>query len=255
MRSKPAHERLMFIHYAIGDIHGRDDLLEAMHARIAADRSLRHGDAPAVMVHLGDYIDRGACSRDVIDRLMHGVPGFETVSLKGNHEDLMLACLDTDDPDVWLHWLDNGGDETVASLGLAFEFGVYDPMALAKALGAERLGWLTGLKLTHRVDDYLFVHAGIVPGRPLEEQLEKDLIWIRRAFLDSDVDHGFRVVHGHTPTEEPELKSNRIGVDTGATWYGTLTAVVLGEPEGPRFLTVTGKPGRGPSPARITSPE
>jgi Calcineurin-like phosphoesterase len=240
----------MDIHYAIGDVHGRDDLLEAMHERIAAGHRARHGDGRAVIVYVGDYIDRGACGREVIDRVMRGLPGFETVSLKGNHEDLMLACLETDAPHVWSMWLGNGGYETAESFGLSLESGDYDPAALAKALGRERLAWLRSLKLYHRVADYLFVHAGIVPGRRLEEQEEKDLIWIRHRFLESKRDHGFCVVHGHTPADQPELKPNRIGIDTGATFRGELTAVVLGEAEGPRFLTVSGKPGPGPKPRR-----
>lgn len=239
----------MDIHYAVGDIHGRDDLLERMHERIVADHRLRRPDARGVIVYLGDYVDRGANSAGVIDRVMRGVPGFNSVCLKGNHEDWMLGCLETDDRDFWLSWLDNGGYETLGSLGVEVRFGEYDPLALARAIGAKRLAWLSALKLTYRAGGYLFVHAGILPGRPLEEQEEKDLLWIRRAFLDSDEDHGVCVVHGHTPTKLPELKANRIGVDTGPTWHGNLTAVVLGEAEGPRFLTVSGEPGPGPGPA------
>lgn len=237
----------MDLHYAIGDIHGRDDLLQAMHERIVADRRLRHAHERAVIVYVGDYIDRGARSRDVIDRVMRGVPEFETVCLKGNHEDLMLACLETDDPDVWSVWLDNGGDETLASFGLSFREDEYDPLALARALGAARLVWLDDLELFYRAGDYLFVHAGILPGRPLEHQEEKDLLWIRGRFLQSDIDHGFRVVHGHTPTDGPELRPNRIGIDTGAVWRGELTAVVLSEGQEPRFLSVSGEPGPGPA--------
>jgi serine/threonine protein phosphatase 1 len=246
----------MHIHYAIGDVHGRDDLLEALHARIVADRNGRYADKPATIVYVGDYIDRGLRSREVIDRVRQGLPGFETIALKGNHEDLMLACLTTGDLDVWGMWLGNGGEQTAASFGLTVDTpDDCDPIALAKALGGERLRWFDTLKLYHRTDEHLFVHAGIVPGRPLAQQHEKDLLWIRNAFLHSDVDHGCIVVHGHTPTEQPELKSNRIGVDTGPTWYGNLTAVVLGEPEGPRFITVSGEPGPGPAPDRFTSPE
>lgn len=245
----------MHIHYAIGDIHGRDDLLERMHERIVADHQLRHGDAPAVIVYVGDYIDRGANSAGVIDRVMRGVPGFDSICLKGNHEQWMLDCLVTDDRYVWSPWLENGGEETLASFGVGFRPGRYDPVRLARAVGSRRLRWLDTLKLHHREGGYLFVHAGIVPGRPLEQQEEKDLLWIRRAFLDSDEDHGCIVVHGHTPTEEPERRANRIGIDTGPTWYGKLTAVVLGEPDGPRFITVSGEPGAGPPPERFTSPE
>ncbi len=234
----------MDIHYAIGDVHGRLDLLEQMLARIQAQHRIKHGFQPGVIVYLGDYIDRGGKSAQVIDRIMEGVTGFTSVCLKGNHEQLMLDCLDTSDPITWAHWIGNGGIETMDSLGLR-EDDEGDPIALAKALGSARLQWLDALKLTYQAGPYLFVHAGIVPGRPLAEQKEKDLIWIRDRFLDSDEDHGFVVVHGHTPSEQPELKKNRINVDTGATFYGHLTAVVLGEAEGPRFTTVEGAPGRG----------
>jgi serine/threonine protein phosphatase 1 len=233
------------IHYAIGDVHGRDDLLEQMLERILAQHRLKHGHANATIVYLGDYIDRGAKSVQVIDRAMRGVGGFTSVYLKGNHEQLMLDCLDTDDVYVWANWIGNGGIETMASLGLGEE-DEGDPIALAKALGSARLQWLDALKLTYQAGPYLFVHAGIVPGRPLAEQKEKDLLWIRDHFLDSEEDHGFIVVHGHTPSFDPELKRNRINVDTGATFYGQLTAVVLGEAEGPRFTTVEGLPGAGP---------
>jgi serine/threonine protein phosphatase 1 len=234
----------MDIHYAIGDVHGRDDLLAQLLARIETTHRARHGVAPGVIVYVGDYIDRGAKSAQAIDRAMRGLPGFESVYLKGNHEQLMLDCLTTDDPDVWTYWIGNGGRETMDSLGLQYE-DTRNPVALARALGSKRLQWLDALKLTYRAGPYLFVHAGIVPGRPIEEQKEKDLLWIRNAFLDSDADHGCIVVHGHTPNETPELKANRINVDTGATFFGQLTAVVLGEPEGPRFITIEGPPGPG----------
>lgn len=235
----------MELHYAIGDVHGRDDLLEALHERIVADRAYRHSGARATLVYLGDYIDRGANSLRVIDRVMQGLPGFDTVYLKGNHEELMLDCMQTDDRETWSVWVTNGGRETLESFGLRFRYNDYDPLALAKALGPERLAWLDKLRLYHRADPYLFVHAGMVPGRPLAQQQAKDMLWIRRAFLDSEADHGFIVVHGHTPREQAELKRNRINVDTGATFHGRLTAVALGEDEGPRFLTIEGAPGRG----------
>ncbi len=235
----------MDIHYAIGDVHGRDDLLAMMHARIEAVHRVRHEGKPGVIVYVGDYIDRGAKSVQVIDRVMRGVPGFTSVCLKGNHEQLMMDCLETSDPEVWVNWISNGGRETMASLGLSYDT-ARDPIALAKALGAARLQWLEALRLTYQAGPYLFVHAGIVPGRPLAEQKEKDLIWIRDRFLDSEEDHGFIVVHGHTPSEIPEWKENRINVDTGATFYGQLTAVVLGQEGGPRFMTIEGAPGPGP---------
>jgi serine/threonine protein phosphatase 1 len=233
------------IHYAIGDVHGRDDLLEKMHARIEAWHRWRHPDVAGTIVYLGDYVDRGYKSAEVIDRVMRGVPGLSTIALKGNHEQLMLDCLTTDDRETWMYWLDNGGAETMASLGLQ-HYDACDPVALARALGAERIAWLENLTLTHRAGDYLFVHAGIVPGRPLAEQKPKDLIWIRHHFLDNDADHGFVVVHGHTPSDVPEWKANRINVDTGAVMYGRLTTVVLGAPDSPRFMTIAGEPGPGP---------
>ena len=230
------------LHYAVGDIHGRDDLLEKMHARILADHRKRHGDAAATIVYVGDYIDRGPDGVAVIDRLMRGLDGFDLVCLKGNHEAMMLSCTETKDHRVWLNWLSNGGDTIIRKLGLDIRFGKFDPQQLVEGLGAERMAWLQALPVHHKTPDYLFVHAGIAPGVPIEEQKEKDLLWIRGAFLNSDVDHGVVVVHGHTPAEEPEIRPNRVGIDTGAFLTGRLTAVVLGEQEGPRFLTVEGKP-------------
>lgn len=232
----------MLRHYAIGDVHGRDDLLQRLLERIAADRVHRGGDR-AVLVYVGDYIDRGARSAEVIDRVMRGVEGFDTVCLKGNHEQMMLDCMREDADEDWTIWLENGGDETLASLGLPRQ---RDPIALAAALGAKRLAWLDGLKISYRAGPYLFVHAGVLPGRPLDQQLEKDMLWIRRRFLDSEVDHGAIVVHGHTPSEDPELRANRINVDTGATLRGKLSAVALALAEAPRFFTVESEPGRGP---------
>ncbi|NNE23401.1 MAG: serine/threonine protein phosphatase [Rhizobiales bacterium] len=232
------------VHYAIGDIHGRDDLLELMHQRIAGHRELNFADRAATIVHVGDYIDRGPDSRAVIDRLMRGVAGFETVCLRGNHEDLMLACLATDDRDVWRAWLSNAGDATLASFDVSNRLGRYDRRDLVEALGKDRIAWLHALPLHHIAGDHLFVHAGIVPGRPIEEQLAKDLLWIRYRFLDSLDDHGYRVIHGHTPGDEPVVRPNRICIDTGAPFSGRLTAVVLDGANEPEFLTVQGVTAR-----------
>lgn len=178
------------IHYAIGDIHGRLDLLEKMYARIGADKWLRHGDEDCTIVHVGDYIDGGANSREVLDLLMRSVDGFETIYLLGNHEAMMLECLETEDRQVWLNWLRYGGDATMKSFGVSFRFGGYEPGLLSEALGQNRIDWLKALKLYHVSGVYLFVHAGIVPGRPLAQQKRKDLLWIRGRFLNSDQDHG-----------------------------------------------------------------
>jgi serine/threonine protein phosphatase 1 len=176
---------------------------------------------------------------------MRGVPGFETVCLKGNHEDLMLNCINRSSPHDWLTWLGNGGDAAATSFGYDVERDDDDPAALALAVGAERLAWIEKLQITYRAGNYLFVHAGIVPGRPLEQQVEKDMIWIRDRFLDSEEDHGVIVVHGHTPSRAPELKANRIGIDTGPVYWGRLTAVALADGKEPRFLSVIGEPGPG----------
>lgn len=236
----------MLPHYAIGDVHGRDDLLEKLLARIVDEHRQAYPDEAGVIVYVGDYIDRGARSRDVIDRVMAGLPGFETVCLKGNHEELLLNCLGNEDVHHWETWLQNGGQEAAASFGLSFRYDDYDPAALERAIGERRLAWLKGLRINYRAGPYFFVHAGIVPGRQLDKQLTKDMLWIRERFLQSIEDHGVVVVHGHTPARLPELKTNRIGIDTGPVYWGVLTAVALAEGKEPRFLSVAGEPGPGP---------
>jgi serine/threonine protein phosphatase 1 len=235
----------MLPHYAIGDVHGRDDLLALLLERIVSEHHIHHPAQPGVIVYVGDYIDRGAHSREVMDRVMRGLPGFETVCLKGNHEELLLNCFENEEVHHWETWLQNGGEATAASFGLRFKYAEYDATRLKIALGPHRVRWLRNLKIHYRAGPYFFVHAGIVPGRPLEEQREKDLLWIRRDFLESEADHGFRVVHGHTPGLDPVVKPNRIGIDTGPTYWGTLTAAALAEGREPRFITVAGAAGDG----------
>jgi len=223
--------------YAIGDIHGRDALLERMHARIEVGPH-RAGLEKPVVVHLGDYIDGGPESDKVLDRLMKGSPAFDSVCLLGNHEALMLECLETDDRDIWWNWISNGGDRTLKAFDIPLRGG-YDPKALADALGAKRIDWLRRLPTSFVSGRHLFVHAGIVPGVPLEHQKARDLLWIRSRFLESDDDHGHLVIHGHTQTVEPEVRHNRIGVDTGAARPKTLTAVALETDQSPRFISVS----------------
>lgn len=230
--------------YAIGDVHGRDDLLGELHAHIHNHRQLWHPGREAEIVHIGDYIDRGAQSLEVIDRLMSGVAGFQSTCLMGNHEAMLLECLATDNRQAWYTWLANGGEETLASFGMTLRFGGYDPEELRACLGKERIAWLGSLPLSRTIMPYFFVHAGIIPGVALEDQQPKDMLWIRSRFLDSDEDHGCIVVHGHTPGEEPVVKSNRICIDTGATISGLLTAVVLDGNDAPMFLRAVGRPGR-----------
>lgn len=224
--------------YAIGDIHGCDTMLDAMLDAVTADARLFTVSGTPQLVFLGDYIDRGRGSRVVIDRVMAGFPDFETVCLLGNHEDMMLKCLNSSNPERWEIWLTNGGFETLDSF--EFDMGRHgcDPYALEQALGADRIAWLKSLPRHHVIDDYLFVHAGIAPGVPLDEQKPKDLCWIRDRFLDSDADHGYMVVHGHTPVDAPDIRPNRINIDTGAVFGRTLTTVVLTPGAKPRFLTV-----------------
>ena len=129
----------MNLTYAIGDIHGRDHLLEKMYARIETDPYRPPNIKNPIVVHLGDYIDGGPNSDKVIDMIMKGSPHFESISLLGNHEDLMLACLETDDRDVWWNWISNGGNKTLDALGVSSRFGGYDPNALTEALGPHRI--------------------------------------------------------------------------------------------------------------------
>ena len=225
--------------YAIGDVHGRDDLMEHLHGMIRADADWRYPDRPRRLVHLGDYVDRGPASAGVVERLIKGVPGFELICLKGNHEQMMLSWLETGDRMAGQQWFINGGMATLESYGMAAIGNPYNVEAARAAVGERHWNWLRELKLTHREPGYLFVHAGILPGRPLDWQEEKDLLWIRHAFLESPADHGVRVVHGHTPVNAPEVRPNRINLDTGAYYSGHLTCGVFDGTEGegaPRFL-------------------
>lgn len=227
--------------YAIGDIHGRADLLDRLYGLIRADAA----QAPAgrrLVVHLGDYVDRGQDSRGVIERVMApDLPGFRSVALLGNHDLMMREFLSA--PLEWgPGWLApvNGGDATLASYGVAPPRRVEDfPRArdqFARALPAAHRAFLDGLAPFHADEPYLFVHAGIKPGVKLASQVLDDLVWIREEFLDSDAEHGAVVVHGHTTLPAPERRGNRIGVDTGAWRTGILTAAALSAGE-PRFLS------------------
>jgi serine/threonine protein phosphatase 1 len=225
--------------YVVGDIHGRADLLAALHAQIERDARRHQGDAPTI-VYLGDYVDRGPDSKEVLDVLIGGpLPGFEHVYLKGNHEDMMLRFL-AGPPDP--NWLFNGGDATLISYGVEVDFRHFYPPGLEtlrarlqQSLPAAHRQFLEGLKLYHEEGDYLFVHAGLRPGTGIARQRPADLLWIRDAFLVSGEDFGKTVVHGHTIRPDPEVRPNRIGIDTGAFYTGRLTSLVLAGSE-TRFL-------------------
>ncbi|MBC8013131.1 MAG: serine/threonine protein phosphatase [Methyloceanibacter sp.] len=219
--------------YAVGDIHGRLDLLEAILDRIEADARASGHAKRRTLVFLGDYVDRGPDSRGVVDKVISGLPeGFDTHFLKGNHEAILLSFLD--DAGSLDNWLLNGGDATMLSYGVDTERlarlsvppGIWRK-AFAEALPEAHLRFFKRLKLSVSFGDYLFVHAGVRPGVPLGAQSEADLIWIRAPFLDHAGPFDKIVVHGHTPGKEPVTRPNRIGIDTGAVFTGRLTALRL----------------------------
>jgi serine/threonine protein phosphatase 1 len=209
--------------YAIGDIHGCLDRLVALHQRIAADLAARPVERPLVL-HVGDYVDRGPDSAGVVRHLLEGFPGAEMVNLMGNHEHMMLDGLDLADPDAFDHWMQNGGRASLRSWNVPNDAARH---RLRDLIPAEHLRFLRRLAPHHREGGYLFVHAGIRPGVPIEDQSPLDLMWIREPFLSWPGDHGAVVVHGHTPMEGPVVKSNRIGIDTGAVLGGSLTCAIL----------------------------
>lgn len=221
---------------AIGDAHGRLDLVENLWAQIDAASRLSSARR-RTLIFIGDYVDRGLQSRELIDRLLRGFAGFETHYLKGNHDDTLLQFLA--DPTIGDAWRNFGGLETLRSYGVAHPQGKnwsQTRSEFAAALPHEHLAFFKNLKLHVTLGDYLFVHAGLKPRVPLEEQSETDLLWIREEFLESTVNFGRVVVHGHTPTDAPVVRANRIGIDTGAYITNNLTAVVL-EERTRRFLS------------------
>ncbi len=211
--------------YAIGDTHGCITQLRAVHDAIRADLAA-HPTPGAVVVHLGDYIDRGPDSAGVI-AAVRGFDACPVVNLKGNHEVTLLAALDGDGPSA-TDWMYYGGKEALASWGVDPDA---PPAEWRSGIPAEDQGFLRGLLPHHRVGPYLFVHAGIRPGVALEAQSLDDLTRIRGPFLDSEADHGFVVVHGHTPVRErvADIRPNRINLDTGCVWGGVLTCGVFEE--------------------------
>ena len=224
--SLPAGRRL----YCVGDIHGRLDLLEELHDMIRADAADFTGSKG--VVYLGDYIDRGAQSKQVLDLLIEQpMEGFDAVHLLGNHEQAMLDFLAH--PESAAAWLNFGGQVTLLSYGVGLgrlqmqrQVGVLRD-ELEEKLPDSHLEFIGSCQLLHAEGSYCFAHAGIRPGRPLDEQVAEDLLWIREDFTRSRADHGCIVVHGHTINEEVERLPNRIGIDTGAFYTGMLTALVL----------------------------
>lgn len=225
--------------YAIGDIHGRLDLLDR--AIDAINRDVAARGPAALTVTLGDYVDRGPDSAGVIDRLAANPFPTDYVALKGNHEALFEAFLsDPAGADIWRR---NGGLETlnsyrvpVADVMMGRHFDVAAKV-LTEVMPPSHRVFFDGLKTSHAAGRYFFCHAGVRPGIPLAQQRDEDLMWIRDEFLSSAQDFGSMVVHGHTPAAEPEVRPNRINIDTGAFATGRLTCIAL-DGDGHRFLKV-----------------
>lgn len=217
--------------YAIGDIHGRLDLLDRLIGMIRSDDA-RRPRAETEVILLGDLIDRGPDSAGVLARAMTGSVGFAPLhTLMGNHEEQMIDCVLGDGQmlDAWLFY---GGRETLRSFGVPeWVINSDDPAMVmrgaATAIPRDLVRWVRALPVSRRIGDYLFVHAGVRPGVPLDQQDPLDLRWIRREFLESAADHGAVVVHGHSIRPEVQLHPNRIGIDTGAYASGRLTALGL----------------------------
>jgi serine/threonine protein phosphatase 1 len=217
--------------YAIGDIHGRLDLLNRLLERIEEDLASQPTSQP-LLVFLGDYVDRGPDSRQTIDRLIGCAQSTQTVFLRGNHELIALKCLSEASLfDTWMRRL--GGIDTLVSYGI-------DPRAFTgegrvvrlqaafhKALPQAHFRFFRALETSFVCGDFFFAHAGARPGVALSQQKENDLLWIRDEFLSSDFDFGKVVVHGHTPVREVEVRPNRINIDTGAFATDRLSCLVL----------------------------
>jgi serine/threonine protein phosphatase 1 len=226
--------------YAVGDIHGRLDLLNLLIERIEEDMAARP-PARTFIIFLGDFIDRGPDSAGVVERLRTYKPqGATTVFLSGNHEEVLLKIL-AGERGIFASWLKFGGAECAASYGMdVAALRRLDENAAITLLQAKvprgHREFLENCADTFRFGDYLFVHAGIRPGVAIDEQDRSDLRWIRDPFLSDAKDHGFVVVHGHTIVERVEERTNRIAIDTGAYHTGILTCLVVEEAER-RYLT------------------
>jgi len=233
--------------YAVGDIHGRLDLLNQMMAEISADIEAAEPQTPPLLIFLGDYIDRGPNSRGVLTRLisLQQNPFIEVACLLGNHEELLLQCLV--DPGVGPAWWQVGGGETLGSYGLGRPAGASRQdwaelgETFAAVLPAAHLLFLKGLALTVVVGDYAFVHAGVRPGVPLKDQSRRDMLWIRDDFLSDTRTLEKVIVHGHTPVSDVHIDARRIGLDTGAYASGILSAIRL-EDDLQRVIQVSALP-------------
>ena len=234
--------------YAIGDVHGRLDLMSQLLKQVAQDADSHPEDIERCLVFLGDYVDRGPESRGVIEVLLsRPLPRFTCIFLLGNHEDAMLEFLDGRSDG--LGWLSYGGLETLVSYGVLLRALPTNAAAaselrdaLRAAVPAEHVDFMRSCLLSHREGDYVFVHAGVRPGRPLAKQQRQDLLWIRDDFLRAASPlPGAVVVHGHTICDVPQDLGYRIDIDTGAFVSGRLTCLVLRD-HSRRFLATGGMP-------------
>ncbi|HQU68121.1 MAG TPA: metallophosphoesterase family protein [Albidovulum sp.] len=223
--------------YAIGDVHGQLEKLREVHALVRADFAAS-AHPGAEIVHVGDLVDRGPDSRGVISYLIDGIAAGEPwVVLKGNHDRMFEGFMGDPDyhdpclrPDLYWSHPRLGGDTTLASYGVhgageRLFFDLHDD-AIRNVPEAHR-AFIRALPLMHRVPGLAFVHAGIRPGVPFEEQTEDDLLWIRQGYLDDSRDHGVLIVHGHTPVEAVTHYGNRLNIDTGAGYGRALSVVVI----------------------------
>ena len=233
--------------YAIGDVHGRFDLLQDLIGRIGADNEARVSSDVHVVL-LGDLIDRGPQSREIVEYFLKGAPGFaQWHFIMGNHEEMLLKLIDQPDASLMPQFLRYGGRETFESYGAPQRVldtpDLYAPDTLPFYVPEEHRTFLRRMEDGILVGDYFFTHAGIRPGVALDDQEQQDLRWIRRDFLESDADHGMVVIHGHTVLDEVDVRPNRIGIDTGAYKSGRLTTLGL-EGTDRWFIQTEGEVGR-----------
>ena len=233
--SIPENTRL----YCIGDIHGRADLLTDIHKLIIEDAENYSGEK--IIVYLGDYIDRGLQSKEVVDLLINKpLPEFKSIYLRGNHEQVLLDFLNVD-PGIVVQWFNFGGEETLFSYGVSIQGKATRntiqelQQQLSEKIPESHLHFFIQSQFCYQLGDYFFVHAGVKAKVALDRQSESDMMWIRDKFLNSDFQFNKMIVHGHSVVEEPEQKKNRIAIDTGAYFSGRLTSLVL-DGEQRRFL-------------------
>ena len=216
--------------YAIGDVHGRADLLADAFERIDRHRSINPNVAAAEIL-IGDLLDRGPDTRGCVEVLLKRQDRFGTVLIQGNHEHMFRNALE--DQDSCRLWLANGGRETLLSYGydITGETGRPDieliQARIPEIVPEEHLLTLVHLPPIAQIDDFVFVHAGLRPGKAIEEQSIDDMLWIREPFLSTDYDFGALVVHGHTPVQQPQRRANRVNIDTGAYLTGRLTCLLI----------------------------